>query len=119
MDDRQTHPEEGGAIPTAHQIAQEVAASAVGPQTAGSRVRNYFLTGVVVAGPLAITAYIVTWIIGLIDGWVKPLIPAAYLPDTYLPFAIPGFGLVVAFAGLTLLGFLTANLVGRSPLNFG
>jgi len=120
MDDRQRELKDEGLVPTAHQIAQEVAAaSAVRPHTSGSRLRNYFLTGVVVAGPLAITAYIVTWIISLIDGWVKPLIPAAYLPDTYLPFAIPGFGLVVAFIGLTLLGFLTANLVGRSLLNFG
>jgi uncharacterized membrane protein len=41
---------------------------------------------------------------------VKPFVPAAYLPETYLPFAIPGFGLIVALTALTLLGFLTANL---------
>jgi uncharacterized membrane protein len=85
----------------------------------GTRLRNYFLTGVVVAGPLAITAYLVYWFVTLVDGWVKPLIPTAYLPETYLPFAIPGFGLLVAFFGLTMLGFLTANLVGRSLLNTG
>jgi len=44
---------------------------------------------------------------------------AAYRPETYLPFPIPGFGLVLAFIGLTLLGFLTANLVGKSLLKFG
>ncbi|MDJ1156881.1 DUF502 domain-containing protein [Chelatococcus sp. SYSU_G07232] len=87
--------------------------------TVGARIRNYFLTGVVVAGPLAITAYLVWWVINLVDGWVKPLVPPAYLPDTYLPFSIPGFGLIIAFLGLTLLGFLTASLVGRSLLRFG
>jgi uncharacterized membrane protein len=83
------------------------------------RLRNYFLTGLVVAGPLTITLYITWWFITLVDGWVKPLVPAAYLPDAYLPFSIPGFGLVIALTGLTLLGFLTANLVGRTLLNLG
>lgn len=84
-----------------------------------ARLRNYFLTGIVVAGPLTITAYIVWWFVNLIDGWVKPLVPAAYLPDTYLPFPVPGIGLVIAFIGLTLLGFLTANLVGRYVIGWG
>ena len=71
------------------------------------------------AGPLAITAYITWWIITLIDGFVKPLVPASYLPDHYLPFSIPGLGMLIAFAAVTLLGFLTANLVGRSVVEFG
>lgn len=88
-------------------------------RTAGARLRAYFLTGVVVAGPLAITASVTWWFINFVDGWVKPLIPARYLPETYLQTSIPGFGLVVALAGLTTLGFLTANLVGRSMVAFG
>ena len=87
--------------------------------SAKARLRNYFLTGLIVAGPLAITLYITWWFINLVDGWMKPLVPARYLPDTYLPFRVPGFGLVVAFVGLTLLGFLTANLVGRTLVDLG
>ncbi|KAA2237009.1 DUF502 domain-containing protein [Salinarimonas soli] len=87
--------------------------------SARARLRNYFLTGLVVAGPLTITIYLTWWFITLVDGWVKPLIPRYYLPDTYLPFAIPGFGLIIAFFGLTMLGFLTANLVGRSLISAG
>jgi uncharacterized membrane protein len=83
------------------------------------RLRNYFLTGLVVAGPLTITLYITWWFITWVDGWVKPLVPAAYLPETYISFSIPGFGLVIALTGLTLLGFLTANLVGKTLLNLG
>ena len=86
---------------------------------ARTRIRNYFLTGIIVAGPVAITVYIALWFIQLVDSWVKPLVPPRYLPETYLPFTIPGFGLLVAFLALTLLGFLTANLVGRSLLEFG
>jgi uncharacterized membrane protein len=84
-----------------------------------SRLRNYFLTGVVVAMPVAITIYISWWIISLVDSWVKPFIPAVYLPESYLPFTIPGFGLIVAIIMLTLLGFVTANLVGRSIIKWG
>jgi len=83
------------------------------------RLRNYFLTGLIVAGPLTITIYITWWFITWVDGWVKPLVPAPYLPETYLPFPIPGFGLVIALAGLTMLGFLTANLVGKTLLSLG
>lgn len=85
----------------------------------GARLRSYFLTGLVVAGPLAVTAYLSWWFINLIDGWVKPFIPAVYLPERYLPFPIPGFGLVILLFGLTLLGFLTANLVGKTLLDIG
>jgi len=83
------------------------------------RLRNYFLTGVIVAAPLFLTVYITWSFIEWIDSWVKPFIPAAYNPDTYLGFVVPGFGLVVALVFLTLLGFLTANLVGRTLISYG
>jgi uncharacterized membrane protein len=88
-------------------------------QSGRQRLRNYFLTGLIVGGPLTITFYIVWWFINWVDGWVKPFIPEAYLPETYLPYTIPGFGLIVAFFGLTMLGFLTANLLGRTLIRFG
>ncbi len=92
---------------------EAIAAALTPPVSWRTRLRNYFLTGIVIAGPLTVTAWLVWWFVNLVDGWVKPLVPAAYLPDTYLPFTVPGFGLVLAFLGLTILGFLTANLVGR------
>lgn len=85
----------------------------------GARLRSYFLTGLVVAGPLAVTAYLSWWFINLIDGWVKPFIPASFQPEHFLPFHVPGFGLVVLLFSLTMLGFLTANLVGRTLLDVG
>ncbi len=84
-----------------------------------TRLRNYFLTGFIVAAPLAITAYIAWSFIGWVDGWVKPYIPNYYNPDTYLPFPVPGFGLIVAVILITLIGFLTANFVGRAIVNYG
>lgn len=87
--------------------------------SAGARLRRYFLTGLIIAGPLAITAAVTWWFVNLVDGWMRPFIPTIYLPETYLPFAIPGFGLLVALVGLTLIGFLTANLVGRTLFEAG
>lgn len=84
-----------------------------------TRLRNYFLTGVIVIAPLAITAYLAWSFVGLVDSWVKPYIPARYSPDTYLPFAVPGFGLIVALVLITLVGFLTATFVGRSIVRLG
>jgi uncharacterized membrane protein len=83
------------------------------------RLRNYFLTGLVIAAPLAITIYIVWWLVQWIDGWVKPLIPSRYNPEQFLPFAIPGIGVVLAIVLITLLGFFTANLLGRSLITYG
>ena len=85
----------------------------------GARLRGYFLTGLIVVGPMAITLYVVWWFINLVDAWVKPLIPNAYLPETYLPFSVPGIGLIVGVFGLILAGALTANLFGRTIVSHG
>lgn len=89
------------------------------PLTAMHRLRNYFLTGLIVAAPLLLTIYITWTFVTWVDRWVTPFIPPTYRPDTYLPFAVPGFGLVVALVFLTLLGFLTANFVGRQTILLG
>ena len=84
-----------------------------------ARFRNYFLTGLVVTGPVVITIYLLWWFITWVDGLVRPLVPSAYRPEAFLPFAVPGFGLIVAVCGLTLLGFFAANLIGRTLVDLG
>src|SRR6202140_3040266 len=79
-----------------------------------ARFRNYFLTGLIVAGPIAITFYLTWWFVTWVDGLVRPFVPVAYLP-----FGLPGSGLIVAVFALTLLGFLTANLIGRTLVDLG
>jgi uncharacterized membrane protein len=85
----------------------------------GARLRGYFLTGLIVVGPVAITLYVVWWFINLVDAWVKPLIPRDYLPETYLPINVPGVGLIVGIVGLMVVGALTANLFGRTIVSYG
>src|SRR5215470_17550134 len=84
-----------------------------------SRLRNYFLTGLVLVGPLYITISLTWWFINWVDDLVRPFIPVAYRPETYLPVKIPGLGLIIVFITLTLLGFLTANFVGRKLVEVG
>ncbi|MDC7789250.1 DUF502 domain-containing protein [Rhodoplanes sp. TEM] len=86
---------------------------------AGARLRNYFLTGLVVAGPVAITLWLTWSFVTWVDALVQPFIPMQYRPETYLPWRIPGTGLIIAFLALTMLGFFTANLVGRTLVEFG
>jgi uncharacterized membrane protein len=97
------------------------AVNAASPQQSGlvARLRNYFLTGLVVAGPLAITVWLIWSIVTWVDGFMRPLIPEMYRPETYLPWPIPGTGLIIAIAALMLLGFLTANFVGRTLVRWG
>lgn len=85
----------------------------------GARLRNAFLTGLLIVGPVTITLYIMWGLINWVDAWVKPLLPTHYNPDTYLPFPLPGLGLLVAIVGLTIIGALAANLLGRSLVSTG
>jgi len=84
-----------------------------------NRLRNYFLTGIVVAAPLTITVLLTTSFINWVDSWVKPWIPARWNPESYVPFPLPGTGVLVALVALTALGFLTANVLGRTIIRLG
>src|SRR5947209_9715395 len=83
------------------------------------RLRSWFFTGLVVFGPLGLTVYFAWWLISLIDNWVKPVAPSVLWPDNYLPIHVPGFGVIIAIFGITVLGFLAANIAGRTLVSFG
>jgi uncharacterized membrane protein len=83
------------------------------------RLRTYFLTGVIVTAPLAITFYVVWQTVGFIDDRFAGLIPDRYNPETYLPFSVPGLGLVVMLVLLTLIGMLAAGFIGRALVRTG
>jgi len=79
-------------------------------------LRGRFFAGMVIAAPLAATFFILQFLITFIDNRVKPLLPPLLQPETYTNYAIPGFGVLVLVVALTVLGAVTANLVGRSLL---
>ena len=80
------------------------------------RLRAYFFTGLVITAPIAITVWATYWFVTMFDAWVKPLLPAAYNPDNYLPVQVPGFGLIFALITITVIGFMAANLAGRTMI---
>ena len=82
-------------------------------------LRNYFLTGLVVAAPVGITVYLTWSFIQYVDETIKPLIPSLYNPDTYLPFSVPGIGLLFSIGFLIVLGWLTARTFGKTILSWG
>ncbi len=81
--------------------------------TLSGRLRAYFLAGILVTAPISITFYLAWLFISFVDRQVTPLIPEAYNPTTYLPFGLPGLGLLIVAIVLTLIGALTAGILGR------
>jgi uncharacterized membrane protein len=85
----------------------------------GGRLRGYLLAGILVTAPLSITFYLAWVLVNFVDGKVTPLIPAIYNPNNYLPFAVPGLGLVIIAIALILVGALTAGFAGRFVIRTG
>ena len=84
-----------------------------------TKIRGYFLTGIIVTAPVGLTFYVSFLFIGFIDAKVRNVIPVQYHYDNILPFEIPGLGLLFVFIMLTFIGFLTAGLIGRYIIKLG
>jgi uncharacterized membrane protein len=84
-----------------------------------SRIRNNFLTGIIILAPVTITIWLVVSFLHWADSWVKPYIPARYDPELYFNVGIPGLGLLIAMIGITLIGFLGNNLIGKWIVGVG
>jgi len=77
------------------------------------RLRAYFLAGLLVVAPVGITFWLSWLVLSFIDDRVTPLVPAAYNPNTYVPFGIPGLGVVILVVFITMIGALTRLIMGR------
>jgi uncharacterized membrane protein len=95
------------------------AADRVGRISLLARLRAYFLAGVIVTAPIGITFLLVWQFVTFLDTQVGALIPSRYNPESYLPFSLPGLGLLIMLAFLTLVGFLAAGLAGRTLVHVG
>ena len=77
-----------------------------------ARLRNYFITGIVVLIPIGITLYLTKFFISISSS----LIPSRINPNTYLPFDIPGLEIVLAIIFITLVGGLSLSFIGKKFL---
>ncbi|MEX2649098.1 MAG: DUF502 domain-containing protein [Alphaproteobacteria bacterium] len=84
-----------------------------------ARLRTYFFTGVIVTAPISLTIYLVVLFIDFVDSRVMPFIPARYNPETYLPFSVPGLGIIVMIVLLTAVGAISVGLIGRTAVRMG
>jgi uncharacterized membrane protein len=78
----------------------------------GDSLRRYFLAGLLVFLPVAITLWFIGWVIGLLDS-VLDILPDAAHPNSYLPFAIPRLGAIVTLLLILFLGILTSGVATR------
>jgi uncharacterized membrane protein len=74
-----------------------------------SRIRTYLLTGLLVLVPLALTVWVITFILSAVDNWL----PKAWQPRALFGFDIPGFGFVTVILLVFLVGLLAHNFIGR------
>lgn len=75
-------------------------------------LRRYFLSGLLVFLPVAITLWFIGWVIGLLDS-VLDILPGSLHPNSYLPFAIPRLGAIVTLLLILFLGVLTTGVATR------
>jgi uncharacterized membrane protein len=97
------------------ELARQEQAGADGRRSFGllARLRNYFLAGVLVTAPISITVWITWNVVAFVDSRVTPLMPPAWNPESYLPFSVPGIGVLTVFIVLTLVGMFATGLIGR------
>ncbi len=74
--------------------------------------KKYFLAGFAVFVPIALTLYIIKVVVFKLDA-VFRVVPPKFQPDTYLPFHVPGLGLIATLLIILLIGFLAKNFFGR------
>ena len=84
-----------------------------------SKIKSYFLTGVIVAAPVTITAYMAYHLVLWINDVTSQLIPQQWKIGNFVPYAVPGFGLILLLAALFVIGMLTTGFVGRFFVNLG
>ena len=76
------------------------------------RLRNYFITGIVVLVPIGITLYLTKFFISV----SSKLIPNEVNPNSYLPFAIPGLEILLSVIFITIIGSLSLSFIGKKIL---
>lgn len=74
------------------------------------RIRNYFITGLLVTSPIVVTYFTVTWLFSVIDGLMEPLW------FSYFQRHIPGIGFVTTIFVILTAGFLATNVIGKTIL---
>tara|TARA_Y100000590_G_scaffold367988_2_gene428366 strand:- start:1292 stop:1912 length:621 start_codon:yes stop_codon:yes gene_type:complete len=79
-----------------------------------AKLRNYFITGIVVLVPIGITLYLTKFFVSI----SSKLIPTNINPNSYLPYSIPGLEILLSVIFITIIGGLSLSFIGRKVLQF-
>ena len=77
-----------------------------------ARLRNYFITGIIVLIPIGFTLYLTIFLISISSN----LIPEEINPNSYLPFSVPGLEIALSIIFITLIGFISLSFIGKRVL---
>ena len=78
-----------------------------------SRIRNYFITGILVLIPIGITLYLTLFFVKL----SSKILPKEINPNHYLPYNIPGLEILISIFLITFVGWLSLSFIGKRLLN--
>jgi uncharacterized membrane protein len=79
-----------------------------------SRIRNYFIAGIVVLIPIGITIYFTIFLISV----SSKILPKEINPNHYLPYNIPGLEIIISLFLITVIGWLSLSFLGKKLLSF-
>ena len=74
------------------------------------RIQKYFISGILIVAPLALSLYVAWIVVGIADNIFKPFIP---LHKFGIFNDIHGVGLIVAFVFFTIIGAVAGSFFGR------
>jgi uncharacterized membrane protein len=80
-------------------------------------MKKYFITGLLIWVPLAITVWVLHLIVSTMDQSLR-FIPAALRPESLFGVAVPGIGAILTLVVVFVTGLLTANIIGQRLLRF-
>ena len=79
-----------------------------------AKIRNYFITGIVVLVPIGITLYLTKFFVSVSSNFI----PKGINPNNYLPFSIPGLEILLSIIFITIIGGLSLSFIGKKILQF-
>ena len=78
-----------------------------------TKIRNYFIAGIVVLIPIGVTFYLTIFLVKI----SSRILPKEINPNNYLPYNIPGLEIIISIILITLIGWLSLSFIGRRLLN--
>lgn len=76
------------------------------PKGAAKKILRYFIQGLIIIAPIAITAWALYWLFEKVDGILRPYVD------------IPGLGFVIIIVFVLLVGWVSSNFLMGSFINF-